>query len=98
MPLYADIRINNRTIKTIAIGRAAGGTDPDDINTYIAVETEPDGAPDWWDDNHAKYIHRYGDGAEVCLLRGLKALGYDIDLPKPKNPKKWDGSGWNYRA
>jgi len=98
MPLYADIRINNTLIKTVAIGRAAGGNDPDDINTYVAVEVEPKGEPDWSDDNHAKYIHRYGDGAEVCLLRGLKALGYDVELPKPKRSKKWDGNGRNYRA
>jgi hypothetical protein len=97
MPLYADIRINDTPIKTIAIGRSAGGTDPDDINTYIAVEIDPDGALDWWDENHAKYIHRYGDGAEVCLLRGLKALGYDTDLPQTKNSKKWDGNGRKYR-
>ena len=77
MPLHADIRINNRLIRTISIGRLKGGTHPDDINTYVAVEVEPNTEPDWWDDNHAKYVHRYGDGAEVCLLKALKALGYD---------------------
>ena len=97
MPLYADIRINDNLIKTIAIGRLHGGASPDDINTYVAVEVDPKGGLDWWQDDNAKYIHRYGDGAEVCLLRGLKALGYDVDLPKPRESKKWDGSGWNYR-
>ena len=77
MPLHADIRINDRLIKTINIGRLQGGTNPHDINTYVVVETEPGGHPDWWDDNHAKYTHRYGDGAEVCLLKALKALGYE---------------------
>jgi hypothetical protein len=77
MPLHADIRINDRTIRTISIGRLKGGTRPDDLNTYVVVEVEPGVEPDWWDDNHAKYIHRYGDGAEVCLLKALKALGYD---------------------
>ena len=78
MPLHADIRINDRLIKTISIGRVKGGTHPDDINTYIALEVEPGGTPDWWaDDDSITYEHRYGDGAEICVLKGLKALGYN---------------------
>lgn len=78
MPLYADIRINEHLIKTINIGRVKGGTRPDDINTYIAIETEHGTTPDWWeDDDSVTYEHRYGDGAEVCVLKALKALGYD---------------------
>jgi hypothetical protein len=95
MPLHADIRINDTLIRTISIGRLNGGAHPDDVNTYVAVEVEPGGALDWWDDNHAKFVHRYGDGAETCVLKALQALGYEV---KPKNSKKWDGNGRNYRA
>ena len=78
MPLYADIRINEHLIKTINIGRVKGGTRPDDINTYMVVETEHGATPDWWaDDDSVTYEHRYGDGAEICVLKALKALGYD---------------------
>jgi hypothetical protein len=76
VPLHADIYINDRKINSVHIGRVSGDTNPDTINDYLVVEgEEPFGRG--WTLNGKSFSHRYGDGAEVCLLKGLKALGYD---------------------
>lgn len=103
MPLYADIRINEQLIKTINIGRIEGGTRPNDLNTYMVIETNPGEKLDWWeDDDSVTFVHRYGDGAEVCVALALKALGYAESKKTGTNPPKkrdttWDGNGWDYR-
>lgn len=75
MPLHVEIKVNEHLINTIHIGRIKGGTNSNDINTYLAVEGErPQDASDWFEG--AEYEHRYGDGAEVCVMKALKALGY----------------------
>ena len=75
MPLHVDIRVNDLLINTLHIGRMSGGTRPDNINTYMIVEGErPQSVEDWLDG--VEYNHRYGDGAEVCVIKGLQALGY----------------------
>jgi hypothetical protein len=75
MPLHVDIRVNDLLINTLHIGRISGGTRPDNINTYMIVEGErPQSVEDWLDG--VEYNHRYGDGAEVCVIKGLQALGY----------------------
>lgn len=75
MPLHVDIRVNEHLLNTIHIGRMSGGTRPDDINTYLVVEGDrPTDASDWFEGE--EYTHRYGDGAEVCVIKALSALGY----------------------
>jgi hypothetical protein len=76
MPLHIDIRVNNKVINQIHIGRTRGGTDPDDMNHYLVVEGDtPARWEDWYVDG-MPFTHRYGDGAEVCVIKGLQALGY----------------------
>ena len=76
MPLHVDIRVNNKLINQIHIGRIRGRTQPDDINDYFVVEGDrPMRLEDWHVDG-IPYTHRYGDGAEVCVIKGLQALGY----------------------
>jgi hypothetical protein len=76
MPLHVDIRVNDLLINTLHIGRISGGTGSDNINTYMVVEGErPQSIEDWIDG--VEYNHRYGDGAEVCVIKALQALGYD---------------------
>jgi hypothetical protein len=76
MPLHVEIKANDKLLNTIHIGRSSGGTDPDDLNTYIAIEGErPAKWEDWYIDG-IPYMHRYGDGAEVCVKKALEALGY----------------------
>lgn len=77
MPIHVDIMINDRHINSIHIGRLEGGTNEDDNNTYIVIEGDrPTSTNDWYDTG-VEFTHRYGDGAEVCVLKGLKALGYE---------------------
>jgi hypothetical protein len=76
MPLHIDIRVNDKVINQIHIGRTKGGTHRDDINHYLVVRGD---TPTRWEDWYIEGIpfeHRYGDGAEVCVIKGLQALGY----------------------
>lgn len=76
MPLHVDIKINETLLEQIHIARWEGGTRPDDINTYLVVRGKrPKNEGEWL--LGAKYTHRYGDGAEKCLLRALLALEKD---------------------
>lgn len=76
MPLHVDIRINNRLLNQIHIARIKGGTRADDVNDYVVVDgPRPTRHEDWLIDG-IPYTHRYGDGAEVCVVRALEALGY----------------------
>lgn len=86
MPLHVDITVNRELLHRIHIGRETGGTHPDDINTYRALETA---APDprvrpvdetinWDDPAHVTFTHRYGDGATACIARALHALNHAL--------------------
>jgi len=76
MPIHVDIRINDTLINQIHIARVRGGTRLEDINDYIIIEGDkPSRSEDWYVDG-VSYTHRYGDGAEACVLKGLEALGY----------------------
>lgn len=73
MPIHIDIYINERYVKSYHIGRAVGDTEPDSVNTYWIVEdTHVTSSPQWSGD-HA-FLHRYGDGLDVCIQKGLVAL------------------------
>lgn len=74
MPIHVDIRINDNLINTIHIGRASGGgTQPDSINEYYAVEGKvPEYLEGWL--GGVKFKHRYGDGANICVMKALEAL------------------------
>jgi hypothetical protein len=74
MPIHVNIRINDRSINTIHIGRASGNTDLDSINHYLAVAGEEPLFKDDWVENGTSFKHRYGDGAEVCVMKALEAL------------------------
>lgn len=75
MPLHIDVRLNHQLLHTINIGRFNGGTDPDDINTYRAVITQPGQYDvDYFSPDSVEYTHRYGDGADLCLARAIHAL------------------------
>jgi hypothetical protein len=77
MPIHVDIRINETLIKQIHIGRIRGSAKKNSINTYLAYEGDrPETLEDWFD-RGTEYEHRYGDGAEVCVAKALKALGYN---------------------
>lgn len=74
MPIHVSIRINDDLINTVHIGRLSGGINPDSINEYVAVSGERPLFKDDWIENGTQFEHRYGDGAEVCVRKGLEAL------------------------
>jgi hypothetical protein len=79
MPIHVDIRINDNLINQFHIGRMRGGTNPDDINEYMIVDgPKPTRLEDWHIDG-ASFKHRYGDGAEACVIRGIEALYGKVD-------------------
>jgi len=49
MPIHIDVRVNDRPIKSLHIGRESGGTDADDLNTYVIMETAFGDTPLRWD-------------------------------------------------
>ena len=77
MPLHVDIRVNDSLLNTLHIGRFSGGTDPDDNNVYLIVDGKAPTNIDDWVMRGTEFKHRYGDGAEVCVMKGIKALGYE---------------------
>jgi hypothetical protein len=79
MPIHVYININKDLINQLHIGRIKGGTDPDDINTYLVVDGEyPTRLEDWHIDG-IPFEHRYGDGAEICVMKAMRALYGKID-------------------
>jgi hypothetical protein len=74
MPLHVQIRVNRTLLSEIHITRAEGGTDPDDVNTYIATIGEDPTYLDIYEQEGVYYKHRYGDGAEVCVRKAIEAL------------------------
>jgi hypothetical protein len=74
MPVNIDVYINNSPIKQYRIGRAEGDTDPDSKNTYRILEfAAGDTETQKWADG-VEFQHRYGDGVDVCISKGLAAL------------------------
>lgn len=74
MPIHVDIRINERLINQIHIGRLSGGTGADDVNTYLAVEGDQPLVLPEWKQRGVEFEHRYGDGAEKCIELAIVAL------------------------
>lgn len=80
MPIQVDIKINDTLINTLHIGRFSGeGTKPDDVNLYLAVEgKKPQGINDWIMGGK-EFRHRYGDGAEVCVMKAIEVMYAKVD-------------------
>jgi hypothetical protein len=68
MPIHIPIYVNDRLIKTYHIGRVAGDTDPDSINDYLIIEDDQ-----LWRVGK-KFTHRYGDGIDTCVIKGINAM------------------------
>jgi hypothetical protein len=52
----------------------SGDVNPDSINHYLAVAGEQPLFKDDWVENGTRFTHRYGDGAEVCVMKALEVL------------------------
>lgn len=76
MPLRIRIDINGRDIATYWIGRLEGKAEFDALNTYVIGEETVKNLEPWnvvRIEELPKFTHRYGDGAEVCVAKGLEA-------------------------
>lgn len=79
MPLHVDIKINDKLLGQVHITRVEGGTGLDDVNRYLAVDGDyPKRLEDWHIDG-IPFVHRYGDGAVVCVQKALEALYGKVD-------------------
>jgi len=87
MPIQVHIEVNGRPIETIHIGRDSGGTNPDDLNTYLVLKKPAlegtrltsrafDVEPSYreWTAEGKSFEHRYGDGIETCVRKAIEAL------------------------
>lgn len=64
MPLNVQLAINDRPIAGITIVRLQKFKGPKEWHEYVITSGEDD----------ALFMHRYDEGAEECLRRGLEAL------------------------
>jgi hypothetical protein len=80
MPLQVTIALNERELSTLTIARIAGGLDrqSEKVHTYEVTRTAKGKPP-----RIAKFTHRYGDPAEVCVTLALQALAASHEAPAP---------------
>ena len=90
-PVHIDVYVNERPIHSWHIGRIMGGTGKDDINPYLIVRGPINERVDWSDDSSVEFMHRYGDGIDVCIQRGLQAALGDVSTIPVLSPA-WEGS------
>ena len=74
MPLHITVKVNDHLIEDLHIGRIKGGTNPDDLNTYLVVAGDHPITLEGWKESGIEFTHRYGDNALVCLRKALEAL------------------------
>ena len=93
MPISVEIKVNGRLIDALHIARLTGRTRPDSVNEYSIVRAsqlpgatqnpyarqpvlpEPQSDEEWL--AGVKFEHVYGDGIEVCVMKGVAALEAD---------------------
>jgi hypothetical protein len=74
MPIHVDIRINDKHIRTVHIGREDDFLGTEGEHTYRITESTINTRADWWDPDSVQFTHVYSEGAEVCVAKGLLAL------------------------
>lgn len=85
MPIHVTIKINDHLLHEVHIGRIAGDTNPNSKNVYVAVIGEEPLRLENWKERGVLFNHRYGDGADVCVRKALKAL----EKQKKGEMSKW---------
>jgi hypothetical protein len=74
MPLHIDIRLDERIISTLHIQRVEERISKHGTNSYLILEgDEPLRYEDWLIDG-IPFTHRYSDGAEICVMKGIQAM------------------------
>lgn len=77
MPIHVNIDINGHPIEQLHIGRIKGGTDQDDVNTYLAVIGTKPLSVEEWKEYGVEFTHRYGDMALICVQKAISAILLD---------------------
>lgn len=68
MPIHISIKVNSTEIKDVVIGRLKGAADLESINTYLVYDKA------YGVESGKRFTHTYGDGIDVCIAEGFKAL------------------------
>ena len=87
MPLNVEIRLNGKFIDIIHIGRRERLTGLDEEYTYVVTDKEYpqtlwEGKPRSYSPNFEggiEFTHRYSDGARICVMKALQAIGPETD-------------------
>ena len=74
MPIHVDIRINDENVRTVHIGREQDLVGKDEVHQYRITTGTINTRADWWDLDSVTFEHKYSDGVEVCVRKGLEAL------------------------
>lgn len=74
MPLHVDIRINERLIDQLHIGRTEQLYSGVQVSKYLVVQGlyQPHEVP--YDTEGVPFEHKYDEGAVVCVQKALEAL------------------------
>lgn len=72
MPIHIPIYVNEKLIKTYHIGRLEGNATPDSVNEYVINKDD-----EFWSAG-TKFTHRYGDGIDICIIKGIQAIDKEL--------------------
>lgn len=92
-PIHIEVYVNQKPIHSWHIGRVLGGTKEDDVNVYLVSKGPIGVRADWASEENVEFMHRYGDGIDVCIQRGLQAALGDAPtittlLPEPERTER----------
>ena len=73
MPLHVDIRVNEKLIDQLHIGRIDALYSNTQVSEYVVVRGvhEPHAVP--YDAEGISFTHKYDEGALVCVQKALQA-------------------------
>lgn len=74
MPLHIDIRVNERLINQLHIGRVDELYSNTQTSEYLVVEGIMKPREVKYGDDGVSFTHKYDEGAEVCVMKAVAAL------------------------
>lgn len=73
MPVHVEIKVNDRVIDRLHIGRLNTLRSTEQVSTYLAVLGGVDDMNVMWSDGQ-QFEHKYDEGIYVCVQKALEAL------------------------
>ena len=74
MPIHIDIRVNDELIKQVHIGRDEIFGATDKTHRYMVTDQVHMTRADFYGKDAKTFMHKYDDGLEICVRKGLEAL------------------------